>query len=344
MFRNQSTLMGTTLAFAMFLSRPVGAEPRAWLEWSPPPECPSARDIERRVAEWLGGPLPTNTNIVVRTELAWNGARWEVSVEVAFDGESGVRRVSVRDCQEAADFVAVAVALAVDPSVAEKADLTQPDAAEAEPVHGSADDDAASRATLEVHPATERAAEPEATRAVAHAPTPERSLVRPHLSVSAEGATGVLPGPALGLGVAAGGDIGRLALSLGGRWLPPNSTTPEQALAPIDFSLLSGGVRAAYWFLGPKARLGPSVGLDAGAIQAEQLHSDNERVTEPWVALTSGILGLVQLTSYLSIFSELEVALPLTRPTFVLNDASTVHRVGVGARAALGLRFSLLGQ
>ncbi|HEU5075071.1 MAG TPA: hypothetical protein VFU02_12865 [Polyangiaceae bacterium] len=344
MFRNRSTLRGTTLALAMFLSRPADAEPTAWLDWSPPPECPSAADIERRVVEWLGGPFPTGTDIVVRTELAWNGARWEVTVEVAFGDQSGTRRISVRDCQEAADFVAVAVALAVDPSVAEKVDPRRPDAADAEPARESAVSDSASRAAPEAQPASERAEEPHATRAVPRAAVPARSPVRPHLSVSAEGATGVLPGPALGLGVAAGGDIGRLVVSLGGHWLPPASTTPEQALAPIDFSLLSGSLRAAYLFLGPKARVGPSVGLEAGAIQAKQLHSENPRVIEPWVALASGMLGLVQLTKYLSVFGELALEFPMTRPTFVLSDASVVHRVGVGGRAALGLRFSLLGH
>ena len=337
-------LLGATFALGMSLSASAGAQPAPWLDWSPPPECPSAADIERRVAEWLGGPFPTDADIAVRTALTWNGALWEVAVEISFGDQSGTRQVAVRDCQEAADFVAVAVALAVDPSLAAQTETQTPDAVESKP-----ELDASREAKVEpVRPVEQasgsNAAKPSATL-VRPSAAPDSALpFRPHVSVAAEGAAGVLPEPALGIDAAVGGDIGRLSLSLGARWLPPASTAPERAAAPIEFSLLGGRVDAAYLFFGPEARVGPSVAVDAGAIQAQQLRAGGDRVVEPWVSLAAGVLGLAALGAHVSVFGEVEVEVPLTRPTFVLSDESVVHRVGVGARAALGLRFSFFDQ
>ena len=333
-------LLGPTLACSLVSPATAQAEATSWLAWSPPPECPTALDIERRVTQWLGGALPSDADLSVRTALAWNGERWEVTVEIAFEGESGQREVAVRDCQEAADFVAITVALAVDPSLAEKVNPSAPGAPATEPGTSHA---AAEPPDEPPEPAPLPAPPPAATGVPSSAAN-ERSPFRPYASASAEAATGVLPEPALGLGIAVGGDVGRLSLSLGTRWFPATSTHPEQAVAPIEFSLLGARLRGAYLFFGPEARVGPSVAVDAGAIQAKQLRSGDERVVEPWISLGAGALGLVALGTYVSVFGEFEAEVPLTRPTFVLNDESVVHQVGLGARAALGLRFSFLGQ
>lgn len=348
---NRSPLLATTLALGMCFSQTASADPVPWLDWSPPPECPTAGDIERRVAEWLGGPFPMDTEIVVRTALGWNGERWEVAVEISFDGRSGKRQVKVRDCQEAADFVAVAVALAVDPSLAGTMDLSdaapavaEPEVAEAAQQPDPTHDGGASRSDSEAQTSTRNAAKADASVAHPKAASDQRPTFRPHASASAEAAVGVLPEPAVGVGVALGGDLGRLSFNLAARWFPPKSSASEQAAAPIDFSLLGGRVSAAYLFLGPEARVGPSLAVDAGAIGAKQLRSEDDGVVEPWVSVAAGALGLLVLAEYISVCAGLELELPLTRPTFVLSDESVVHRVGVGARAALGLRFSFFGQ
>ncbi|HEY6724513.1 MAG TPA: hypothetical protein VI197_10785 [Polyangiaceae bacterium] len=326
------------MALGMLSTLSASAAPTAWLEWQAPPECPTASDIERRVSQWLGGPVPTDTDMAVRTALIWNGERWEVTVEIAFGGQKGTRQVTVRDCQEAADFVAIAVALALDPSLAEGEDAAVPDAPEQDrPL------DAPERPNLAPAPMPGEAPRARAPAARSAAPGGQ-SRFRPHLSVSVEGAAGTLPDPALGVGIAAGGDVGRLTFSLGARWFPPNSTTPEQAAAPIDFSLLGARAGAAYLFLGPAVRIGPSLAVDAGAIRAQQLRSPGGGVVEPWVSLAAGAVGLARLGDYVSVFSELELEVPITRPSFVLSDESVVHRVDFGARAALGLRFFFFGQ
>lgn len=330
------------LALGVLWCAPTSAEPtQSWLDWHAPPECPTAGDIERRVSEWLGGPVPTETEMAVRTALVWNGERWEVTVEISFGAQKGTRQVGVRDCQEAADFVAVAVALALDPSLADGSEIAVPGASQDGPKRGSTPDEperasASPAAPSEGHAGTPQRAPPPRSRSAATDGTPP---FRPHVSVSAEAAVGTLPDPALGLDIAAGGDVGRLSLSLGARWLPPNTTAPTQAAAPIDFSLFGARAHGAYLLLGPEARVGPSLAVDAGAIRAKQLRSDAGTVVEPWVSLGIGGLGLVRLVEYVSIFGEFELEFPLTRPNFVLSDGSVVHQVDLGVRAALGLRF-----
>ena len=334
-------LLWRALMLAMFWSVSASADP-TWLDWQAPPECPMASDIERRVSQWLGGPVPNDSDMAVRTALIWNGERWDVTVEIAFGDERGTRQVGVQDCQEAADFVAVAVALALDPSLAGEMNQGAPEPAPEASERDSTPEALATPSAVPARSPTPRARS-ERTQPPRGVASNAQRPFRPHASIAAEGVAGVLPDPALGLSAAVGAEFGRLSFSLGGRWTPPQSTTSERAVAPIEFSRLGGRARTAYLFFGPIARVGPSIAVDAGAIRAKQQRT-GDGVVEPWLSLAAGTLGVAALTDYVSIFGELELEAPLTRPTFVLTDGSVVHKVNLGLRAALGVRFFFFGE
>lgn len=327
------------------LARPARAQSPPWLDWKPPPECPSAIDIERRVSGWLGGELPPDTDLRVKGALDWTGAAWEVSVEITLEGRSGTRRVAVSNCYDAAEFVAVAVVLAIDPSLASSVQLSEDEESEsAEETPDRAPPERPSTMDLSPAPSSPPTrTEPVATRGAADGPT-----LRPEVSAAAAGATGVLPEPALGVELAAGVDIGALSLSAGGGWFPSTSTTVEQAVAPIDFSLVSGRMSVAYLLFGNRtgyrAELGPSLSLAAGALRAKQRADASRTVVEPWFSLRVGAVALVELVDGVSLFGELGLEVPLARPTFVLDDGTQIYQVGVGIRAALGLRFFFVGR
>jgi hypothetical protein len=165
--------------------------------------------------------------------------------------------------------------------------------------------------------------------------------VRPHVSLSSEGAIGVLPDPSLGVVVSAGVELGRVSLALGGSWYPSTVAKLQRAQQPIDFSLLAGRINAVYWIANSGLRLGPSASLHAGAIGSQQEGAAAAEVQEPWVAYGAGATLLADLTASLSLLAELELVSPFTQPSFVLSDGTEVHRVVLGPRAALGLRITL---
>lgn len=306
-----------------------------WLEWSAPPECPTAGDIERHAQELFGGPLPPDRRLAVATDLRWDGGRWEIAVDVALDGLRGERQVTVDSCSQAADFVAVAVVLAVDPNSSERlSSEANTNSAPARP----------DREPVEPQPQVEAplqsVVEDELRRPRKRAQGGPR--VAPHLSLLLDGAVGVLPDARLGGALWVGADVGRITISAVGEWYPAAEANVEHAETPIDFGLMAGRINVAYWFLGPRARVGPSLSLHAGVMESAQADS-GYAVEEPWVALGVGPQGVVLLGGPVSLLVEGELNVPLVMPTFVLDDGTEVHRPQIGGRIALGGRI-LLGQ
>jgi len=330
----RSRLLGASGSMLVMLlagaARAEGAP--KWLDWSAPPECPTVSDIEQRAVELFGGPLPRDRGLAVATELIWTGKDWEIAVELALDGHRGRRQVTVGRCTQAADFVAVAVVLAVDPASSQRL-LDEHE--EAEPTPAPVKPNAESAASVSDPPTTAVEGGPPSAAAM------NRVRIVPHVSVLADGAVGVLPGVHLGGALWVGADIDRLALGVVAAWYPATSTTLEAARAPIDFGLTAGRANVAYWFLGPRVRVGPSLSVHVGVIESGQVDSRRAAVREPWLAVGAGPQAVVLLRGPVSLLVEGELNVPLLMPTFVLDDGTAVHRRSLGARIAVGTRISL---
>lgn len=319
------------LSIALFAAGARAEAAPAWLNWSAPPECPTAGDIERRAVELFGGPIPKDRPLAVATDLRWNGARWEIALEITLDEHRGEREVTLASCAEAADFVAVAVVLALDPTSSERLSVER-----------RTDDRAAAPSASAAEPVAKTATKPKEIESAGDvsAATESGPQITPHVSVTFEGAVGILPSISGGGAVWAGADIDRLSASLVAEWSPTTARTFERAAAPIDFGLVGGRVNVAYWFLGPALRVGPSLSVHAGAIESGEVASERSSTWQPWLTLGLGPQAVVQLVGPLSLLAEAELNVPLAMPTFVLDDGTAVHDPGIGGKIGLGARFS----
>ncbi len=334
----------------------------SWLEWSAPPGCPDGDDIERRVGEWVEGRWAESSDLSVTATLRTSGDQWDVRVVVTRGGHIAERLVTVSSCEAAADFVAIAIVLAVDPDLAEQLEsdlLAVSSAAVARPQEEAP---VTPRAGPEpADPPSQADAGPAAGPPAVVAP-PSASPLPPEEAVSSDAATGwsfrrwksnwqphatlwgeeawqSLPRPAVGVGLGLGLDHRRWSVALGARRLLPVTVFPERAAAPIEFSLTGVRCTLGYRLLAPPVQLAPLVSLEGGAVQTHQRGATSETVGAPWWQVGLGAGLLVRLSPRVTLTGELELSLPLTQPTFVLNDRSEVYQVGAGGRGLLGVRY-----
>jgi len=322
---------------SVLATSPARADDAQWLEWSPPPECPTREYILQRIEEWLGGALPNDAGLAVDTSLEWTGSSWQVNVRVSFDGHTGQRSVAVTGCSEAADFVAVAVVLAVDPSLADTLpmegrateDETSSPIAEAE---APPSDDALAPVATRSQPTAQPAAKPSSNAPPTWSP-------RPFVVGAGEALLGSLPELQFGVGVGGGIELDRVLIGASGHFLPPSQVAPSEAAAPIDFGLITGRAAISYlWPLSTRIGLGPRVSLEAGAVFTEQKTQSPVRTTEPWVTGALGASWFAAISGQVHFIAELDLVIPFTQPAFVLRDDSPVHQVGLGGRLDLGIR------
>jgi hypothetical protein len=309
--------------------KPTGFPPN-WLSWSPPPECPTQEYIEGRITEWLGGELPASAQLEVSARLTWvDSGRWDVHVLARLNGREGRRHITVERCSDAADFVALAVVLAVNPDFAptEDAPAAEPVIAAAiSPVGDAAVDEPAEPS----HPARE----------VSHEKVPL------YLSFGVRGELDLGTFPSAQGGIAIDGAVSwpHWFLSLSGALYPAVQETIAGASGPIAFSRLAGRGRGCYLFGGPRARLGPCLSAELGTMQAGQTsgHVDPPGASELWAAVSAGLEAQIAVLPWLSPFALVDASFPPTRPRFLLDDGTLVHQPSVVAlTGAIGIRLFL---
>jgi hypothetical protein len=115
--------------------------------------------------------------------------------------------------------------------------------------------------------------------------------------------------------------------------------TPIEAVAPIDFSLLSARVTGAHSWRFSDVSLGPVIAAEGGVVFTSQAGETATETQQPWFALAGGGFVAVAVDPLVSLFAEVELSVPLTQPRFELNDGTRVHDVELGGRAAVGVRF-----
>ena len=98
---------------------------------------------------------------------------------------------------------------------------------------------------------------------------------------------------------------------------------------------LAGGLG---WELGP-VELGPRAGLELGRIHAAGFGVDHPgEASVLWVALRAGASGTLAVAGPLGLRLDLGLAVPLSRPRWVLERVGPVDRPAAAtARGALGL-------
>src|SRR6478735_5037351 len=327
-----ATFVGvTTSAGGSWAEAPQQAEtpekPVEWLRWTPPPECPGQDFVLERVQSWFGGRMPATRDLDARGEVNCAGTHWEVTVALRVDDTKGERRVRVATCADAAEFLAVTIVLAVDPSrapdlptVVAEAEVPPEEEPPVPPVE---------RKQAPVPPGQANTALPE------RAPEPQRSWF---LGVAAEGAAGPLPSFQVGPLIEAGLERGPAVLGVGVHFLPSVAQLPSGAVAEISYGLAAGRLNACVLApLGP-FDLGPCADLDVGALWTNQGPPGDVAQLVPWVDLQIGAMArLFGPQASLVLGSRLSV--PLTQPRFVVSSGALAHQPTVGVVLDLGVQF-----
>lgn len=295
-----------------------------WLTWSAPPECPQADHIEAQLRRWLGESYdPSAGEVVSAATVTWQDEEWTVVVHLRRGDDESTRSVVVGSCTEAADFVALSVALLVNPeAISAEVD---------EPVRQSP------------NPETEtNAPEPEAEVEGKKVPTVQESQPLPEkrreplpivLSAGLGLRTGVFAVASPVAFARAGLRPGAWRMHLGAASIPHVQYTPETAQSAAVFrSLVGQGEVCHFWSKGAFG-VGPCLGLEAGVLSAQE--KGGPSTTLFWSGVQS--LGAFELAwGWGGAFLHVGAQIPFTRPEFLLEGGTVVYRSRAGLDTKLG--------
>ena len=285
------------------------------VEWATPNECPSSGELRRRVA----ARLPVGLAVRARGRVEKRAARYRLSLEVSTASSRGERVLEAATCEELVESAAVVIAMSVAPA-AERA-REEEVAAAAAPATAAPPSAPAPAAS----PSPERPSEAPLRRAER---APARVLVRAELS----GDAGLLPSAALGGGLAVGVVLARaLSLEANADLFGSQDSTVGASAAGASFGLVTVGARACY-ALTHGLEIAPCVGVEVARIAASGFGaakvSDADSVTWGPEAL---VAGRFPVAGPISVRFGLGAFVPISRQSFVISAAGTVHQPGAVA-------------
>ncbi|HWB77515.1 MAG TPA: hypothetical protein VG755_21260 [Nannocystaceae bacterium] len=314
---------------ALLVAAPAPVE----LRWDAPAECPSARDVEARVAEYTGGDAPSES-LVVDAKIERVDERWHLRLAITDGEQTELRELDDVACEGLAESAAVLVAIAIAPErMGATAVPVPPEDPPASPAVAAPIDDPP--APIVHAPAVADAATP-----------PPRPREPTHVAMRASGGASVgwLP---------IGGDVA-LALAFYWRWLrvelvgayaPPRRVRFEdQRTSGADVSGWAVGVRAC-GVLHPVRWLDLPLcgGVEAGQVIGRPVRLDDGRIGRPaWVAgvVAPALRFVVHPRVALTLNPELLIT--FARPTLAIADEDPLFvATPAGARlhAGIELRF-----
>jgi hypothetical protein len=320
-----STRLGRALAASCFLTSVPRLAGAAELVARGPEGCPDARElvfrIERRISRPLEQAAPLRFDVNVEHSVAGYRALIDVT-------PGGFRRELVAsDCEELADAVSIAVALALGSALAAPTEGSSHEAgpSEGQLSQGSAPLPVAAASALGVRQKEDVGADA--------ALESSASLPEPSLSVWLVGDAGSLPAPAIGAGLGAEATWRRFELHVLATLLFEQETQVESARladAGARLGLWTGSALGCTLPWGQRTALAPFVCL---GFEVGRLSGVGTGVTEPHQGSALWLAPLVQLGAAWPIPDSalrLEVALlgaaPLNRDEFKLRDVGTVHQ------------------
>ncbi len=312
--------------------------PPNWLDYSPPPECPSSDHIDARLVEWLG-PRFSTQDLQAKADLNWVNQSWRVVVELNVGGVLGERTVAVNSCSEAADFIALAVALAVDSEFKHPLETSQerPTTLAEQPVSSATGDTAKLADPLgsALRPATD-ASEPSLGISSGSEGGEPWSTQRWFVSAELLGLSGILPRFALGGGVHVGLELGWLRFSGQAFVLPP--VTRSVAGTDTEIWLGGGGVGICGSFGDRSVAAGPCLSGQWGSLMGKNSEKSG-----------SGLFAAILPGAYVSVGTPRvrgvvrgDVLLPYAAPRFELSGGTLIYESRPGISLQLGVEVFLM--
>ncbi len=316
------------------------------LEYGADTGCPSSREFERMVFKRTHSARPASSEEPARVfavTLRQSGERIRGSLTVTDGTQSLVRQVNGRNCAELASVLALATALAIDPT------------AEISPEMASGEQEPLSDDTSPASPRSRGEAPPPASSELDVTPYPSDppdGLPRTPTQVALALAIGpkvewaATPNAAVGPSVAAELHAEDLSWTLGvtaSALFTPSQTIDE---AQADFRLLNAAVQLCGLALRWQRYVhgGPCVNLRVGALRAASSNIPfPEEVYKFWSTLGVHLRLLVELTEQWHLHADVGPNLVLTQYRFEFNEPNTeVFQQGLwtgSGQLMLGYRF-----
>jgi hypothetical protein len=286
------------------------------LTWRAPLECPSAVDVAQRTEQTLGAGIESTEPLRVDARVTLQQNRWFVALSIQYAGGTGTREVDFETCDEVGNFVALTVALALDPDAG--APPPEPDPVQAKPDP-----------------------KPAAT------PAPEESQAPPSknkwfASAGMRLATGVLPGLAVAPSLQVGRTFGRFSTSLGAFFFPTQAYDNFSATDDsLRMSFWGGTLRGCYSPFDQRVFVGVCVATQWGAVSARGSASGGpaaEGGTAVFGAVVPGLEGGIHLSRNAALYFQTDLAIVVESPEFVLTDGTEVFRSHLGFQGDFGFR------
>ncbi len=307
------------------------------LNWDSPEGCPDRASVEQRIQKLLAGASEKSV-VVAEGHVTISKTGYHLALTTTRDGTRGERAIDDASCEALADSAALIVAMAVDPAaglgIEEPAPAPPPAVAAA-----SATEPESPVPTPEVVIAPAPKADKPSLPPVAPS---RREPLRPRFLIAAGGDVlgYVFPRAALGGALSVGAILGRARFDLGARYAP---SSEHEFAAPSGasgtFEMLAGHARAAWLWSYDAWELGPTLGFEAGRVRGRGNGvSTSLEASTMWLAGTLGALATHRFGRF-AFTGELSLLAPLTRPSFVIEGAGTVH-----TPAAVALRGGLSAE
>jgi hypothetical protein len=137
---------------------------------------------------------------------------------------------------------------------------------------------------------------------------------------------------------------GRTRVELGASVWTSQSQTTTSSEAGARFGMTVLGGSACYALVKAPFELGPCAGAEVAFVRANGFGAKtNYEATAQWASAAGSLLGGVPLGSVVSLRVRLDALVPLSRPTFIVENEGQVHRPPtLGVRGSLGVEIHFL--
>lgn len=300
------------------------------LSWDAPSGCPSGETVRSAaVRNAPASAIPLEADAVVS-----HHDRWTVTLKTRRPDASGERTLEAASCTALADATALILALALVPP-GEEAVVGSPD-----PPPPPTATATASAAATPASPSEDR------PRSSPPTSSPKTNDGPPALAIGGFAATdaATLPGAALGGGALLAWTPGALRIEALASAFAGQSRTVDQSTAGARFSMSSIAAGACYTVMKTAIELAPCAGGSMHWVSAKGFGATaNYDASARWTAIDAGLLARAPLTSWLALRGRVDGLVPLSRPTFEVENEGVVHKPPpFGIRAALGVELNFL--
>jgi hypothetical protein len=307
---------GLALA-ALLLAVPAGRAEAASVTVLDGEGCVERDAIIEQATEILGQPLGAVTGVDFEVALTRvPGRGWKLRLDTVDQGADDRRRsreLTASSCTELADAAAVAIAMTVR-SRAESA-----------------------RSTVPPNPSPPASTAPVPTPVVARSRANPPSPLSFAVGLAVVGDVGALPDPGVGVELGASLRHPRARLRVAGTILA-SQVTHTTGNAGGEFRLIFGSVAGCLTEpLGRTALLG-CAGFELGRLSGEGVGVFQPRLGDArWQAAVAELGLSIPVAARVAVLVRAGAALPLSRPQFVVDGETPVHRpASLVARVALG--------